>query len=101
MPEGRYDSAMLLQRIEQQFIESADLKYQCAQSMAPRVEMAVMAVMAVMPKQPKAANVLRSACMPAPPPLSEPAMESTRVYSWVAEGFILLSFIESAIEQCD
>jgi D-sedoheptulose 7-phosphate isomerase len=43
---GRYDSAMLLQRIEQQFIESADLKYQCAQSLAPRVEMAVMAVMA-------------------------------------------------------
>jgi phosphoheptose isomerase len=37
---------MLLQRIEQQFIESADLKYQCAQSLAPRVEMAVMAVMA-------------------------------------------------------
>lgn len=44
--EGRYDSAMLLQRIEQQFIESADLKYQCAQSLPPRVEMAVMAVMA-------------------------------------------------------
>lgn len=37
---------MLLQRIEQQFIESADLKYQCAQSLAPRVEMAVAAIMA-------------------------------------------------------
>lgn len=37
---------MLLQRIEQQFIESADLKYQCAQQLSPRVEMAVMAVMA-------------------------------------------------------
>jgi D-sedoheptulose 7-phosphate isomerase len=37
---------MLLQRIEQQFIESADLKYQCAHALAPRVEMAVMAVMA-------------------------------------------------------
>lgn len=44
--KGRYDSSMLLQRIEQQFIESADLKYQCAQALAPRVEMAVMAVMA-------------------------------------------------------
>ena len=31
---------MLLQRIQQQFIDSADLKYQCAQSLAPAVEAA-------------------------------------------------------------
>jgi D-sedoheptulose 7-phosphate isomerase len=37
---------MLVQRIEQQFIDSADLKYQCAQSLAPRVEMAITAIMA-------------------------------------------------------
>ena len=37
---------MLLQRIQQQFIDSADLKYQCAQSLAPTVEMAVSAVTA-------------------------------------------------------
>lgn len=37
---------MLLQRIQQQFIDSADLKYQCAQSLAPLVESAVAAVLA-------------------------------------------------------
>ncbi|MGE0349354.1 SIS domain-containing protein [Hydrogenophaga sp.] len=37
---------MLLQRIQQQFIDSADLKYQCAQSLAPLVEAAVAAVLA-------------------------------------------------------
>jgi D-sedoheptulose 7-phosphate isomerase len=37
---------MLLQRIQQQFIDSADLKYQCAQSLAPVVEAAIMAVLA-------------------------------------------------------
>ncbi len=37
---------MLLQRIQQQFIDSADLKYQCAQSLAPAVEAAVAAVLA-------------------------------------------------------
>lgn len=37
---------MLLQRIQQQFIDSADLMYQCAQSMAPAVEAAVGAVLA-------------------------------------------------------
>jgi D-sedoheptulose 7-phosphate isomerase len=42
----RYDRAMLLQRIQQQFIDSADLKYQCAQSLAPLVEAAVAAVLA-------------------------------------------------------
>ena len=36
---------MLLQRIQQQFIDSADLKYQCAQSLAPVVEAATMAVL--------------------------------------------------------
>jgi D-sedoheptulose 7-phosphate isomerase len=37
---------MLVQRIQQQFIDSADLKYQCAQSLAPQVEAAVGAVLA-------------------------------------------------------
>lgn len=37
---------MLLQRIQQQFIDSADLKYQCAQSMAPEVEAAIHALLA-------------------------------------------------------
>jgi D-sedoheptulose 7-phosphate isomerase len=37
---------MLLQRIQQQFIDSADLKYQCAQSLAPVVEAATLAVLA-------------------------------------------------------
>lgn len=36
---------MLLQRIQQQFIDSADLKYQCAQSLAPGVEAATTAVL--------------------------------------------------------
>ncbi|MEZ5646346.1 MAG: SIS domain-containing protein [Burkholderiaceae bacterium] len=37
---------MLLQRIQQQFIDSADLKYQCAQVLAPQVEAATQAVLA-------------------------------------------------------
>jgi D-sedoheptulose 7-phosphate isomerase len=37
---------MLLQRIQQQFIDSADLKYQCAQSLSPVVEAATAAVLA-------------------------------------------------------
>lgn len=37
---------MLLQRIQQQFIDSADLKYQCAQSLAPAVEAATAAILA-------------------------------------------------------
>ncbi|WP_372657531.1 SIS domain-containing protein [Hydrogenophaga sp.] len=37
---------MLLQRIQQQFIDSADLKYQCAQTLAPEVEAATNAVLA-------------------------------------------------------
>jgi D-sedoheptulose 7-phosphate isomerase len=37
---------MLLQRIQQHFIDSADLKYQCAQTVAPSVEAAVAAVLA-------------------------------------------------------
>jgi D-sedoheptulose 7-phosphate isomerase len=37
---------MLLQRIQQQFIDSADLKYQCAQALAPVVESATHAVLA-------------------------------------------------------
>ncbi len=39
---------MLLQRIQQHFIDSADLKYQCAQSVAPQVESAVGAVLAAL-----------------------------------------------------
>src|SRR5690606_28652484 len=39
----------------------------------PRVFWAVIAVMAETPKTPKAVKVLRSAWIPAPPPLSEPA----------------------------
>ncbi len=37
---------MLLQRIQQQFIDSADLKYQCAQALAPGVEAAAAALLA-------------------------------------------------------
>jgi D-sedoheptulose 7-phosphate isomerase len=37
---------MLLQRIQHQFIDSADLKYQCAQTLAPMVEAATAAVLA-------------------------------------------------------
>jgi D-sedoheptulose 7-phosphate isomerase len=37
---------MLLQRIQQQFIDSADLKYQCAQVLAPAVEAATGAILA-------------------------------------------------------
>mmetsp|Transcript_78895 Transcript_78895/g.243447 ORF Transcript_78895/g.243447 Transcript_78895/m.243447 type:complete len:476 (+) Transcript_78895:224-1651(+) len=44
----------------------------------PCVFCAVSAAMAVMPNAPMAAQLLRSACMPAPPPLSEPATMSTR-----------------------
>ncbi len=44
----------------------------------PCVFWAVSAVIADIPKQPSAAKVLRSAWMPAPPPLSEPAIVSAR-----------------------
>lgn len=37
---------MLLQRIQQQFIDSADLKYQCAETLAPQVEAATQAILA-------------------------------------------------------
>ncbi|GLS15644.1 SIS domain-containing protein [Hydrogenophaga electricum] len=37
---------MLLQRIQQQFIDSADLKYQCAQTLSPAVEAATGALLA-------------------------------------------------------
>ena len=40
----------------------------------PRGFCAVRQVMALVPCTPSAANVFRSACIPAPPPLSEPAM---------------------------
>ncbi len=41
-----YHCQMLQQRIQQQFIDSADLKYQCAQNLAPTVEAAIQAVLA-------------------------------------------------------
>lgn len=37
---------MVLQRIQQQFIDSADIQYQCAQSLAPAVEAALAAILA-------------------------------------------------------
>ena len=37
---------MVLQRIQQQFIDSADIQYQCAQSLAPVVEAALAAILA-------------------------------------------------------
>ena len=37
---------MVLQRIQQQFIDSADIQYQCAQSLAPVVEAALTAILA-------------------------------------------------------
>ena len=43
----------------------------------PTVFCAVSAVIAVMPWTPQRANAFRSAWIPAPPPESEPAMEST------------------------
>lgn len=39
-------ASMLLQRIQQQFIDSADLMYQCAQNLSPMVEQALGAVVA-------------------------------------------------------
>jgi D-sedoheptulose 7-phosphate isomerase len=53
MPATRFDTRgaaiigpMLLQRIQQQFIDSADLKYQSAPALAPLVEAAVSALLA-------------------------------------------------------
>jgi D-sedoheptulose 7-phosphate isomerase len=37
---------MVLQRIQQQFIDSADIQYQCAQNLAPAVEAALTAILA-------------------------------------------------------
>ena len=45
-------------------------------ALTPTVFWAVIAVIAVMPCTPQRANAFRSACMPAPPPESEPAMLS-------------------------
>jgi D-sedoheptulose 7-phosphate isomerase len=42
----RYDDGMLEQRIEQQFIDSADLKYQAAQSLSKPLAAAVQALLA-------------------------------------------------------
>jgi hypothetical protein len=47
----------------------------------------VTAVIAVIPWTPHAANALRSAWMPAPPPESEPAIESTRGMCVACTGF--------------
>jgi D-sedoheptulose 7-phosphate isomerase len=46
-PAGRVSSrAMLEQRIQQHFIESADLKYQAAQSLSKPIAAAIQAVLA-------------------------------------------------------
>ena len=45
--------------------------------LTPRVFWIVTAVIAVIPNTPSALNVFRSAWIPAPPPESEPAIEST------------------------
>ena len=53
--------------------------------MTPTVFCAVIAVIAQTPWTPRAANAFRSACMPAPPPESEPAIVSaTGVRSAIA-----------------
>ena len=49
----------------------------------PTVFCAVIAVIAVIPCTPQATNAFRSAWMPAPPPESEPAIESTRGILWL------------------
>ena len=46
-------------------------------ALTPTVFCAVIAVIAVIPCTPQRAKALRSAWMPAPPPESEPAIEST------------------------
>jgi hypothetical protein len=46
----------------------------------------VTAVIAVIPCTPQRANAFRSAWMPAPPPESEPAIESTRGMRWLDMG---------------
>ena len=46
-------------------------------AVTPTVFWAVIAVIAVIPWTPQAANAFRSAWMPAPPPESAPAIEST------------------------
>ncbi len=47
-------------------------------AVTPTVFCAVIAVIAVIPCTPQAANAFRSAWIPAPPPESEPAIDSTR-----------------------
>src|SRR5438552_9302517 len=47
-------------------------------ALTPTVLWAVIAVMALVPCTPQRANAFRSAWIPAPPPESEPAIESTR-----------------------
>ncbi len=59
-------------------------------SYTPWVFWAVMAVMAQVPKTPSAANVLRSASIPAPPPLSEPAIVSAHGTFFVVNPMSLL-----------
>src|ERR1700729_4068720 len=47
-------------------------------AVTPSVFWAVIAVLAVIPRSPHAANAIRSAWIPAPPPESEPAIDSAR-----------------------
>ena len=55
----RYDSTMLEQRIEQQFIDSADLKYQSAQTLSKPIAAAVGALLMCVTGGGKIAQVLR------------------------------------------
>ncbi len=56
----------------------------------PRVFWAVTAVRAVVPNTPKAWKVLRSAWIPAPPPLSDPAMVRAMGRTARVHGFPVL-----------
>ena len=54
-----------------------DLRRDGSTASTPTVFCAVIAVIAVIPCTPQRANAFRSAWIPAPPPESEPAIEST------------------------
>src|SRR5213595_3045688 len=53
----------------------------------PTVFWAVIAVIAVIPWTPQAANALRSAWIPAPPPESEPAIDKARGIDVIGRGY--------------
>src|SRR3954453_7715926 len=71
-------------------------------AVTPTVFCAVSAVIAVIPCTPQRANALRSAWIPAPPPESEPAMESaagTRLAMAIRLGGGLVAPAERAAHQ--